>query len=195
MGTWESMTSGEMTMMTMKKTRKEEAEHRPPRQAIANQKILHQAAAVGAYKNMPHPEDRDQGRGIETGAGTDQGHLAQDLDLEVVDAGVEEVVHTPLEVRVPDQGLGVRGQVHGRGETRVVGGDVVAEAAVEEGIATIDRVRSLEGRAEAEGPHTPAEAPGLTQGRGQEIGVDQGIDLNAFYEDLRLDNAEIMDGN
>ena len=35
------------------------------------------------------------------------------------------------------------------GETRVVGGDVVAEAAVEEGIATIDRVRSLEGRAEA----------------------------------------------
>ena len=25
-----------------------------------------------------------------------------------------------------------------------------------------------------EGPHTPVEAPGLTQGRGQEIGVDQG---------------------
>lgn len=186
MGTWESMTSGEMTMTTMKKTRKEEEEHRPPRQAIANQKIRHQAAAVGAYKIMPHREDRDQGRGIETGAGTDQGHLAQDLDLEVVDAGVEEVVHTPLEVRVPDQGLGVRGQVHEvtEGETRVVGGDVVAEAAVEEGIATIDRVRSLEGRAEAEGPHTPAEAPGLTQGRGQEIGVDQGIDLNAFYENL-----------
>ena len=35
------------------------------------------------------------------------------------------------------------------GETRVDGGDVGAEATAEEGIATIDRARSLEGRAGA----------------------------------------------
>lgn len=101
---------------------------------------------------------------------------------------VEEDVHIPLEVhdRVPDQGLGVGGHVHEvkEGETRVDGGDVGAEATAEEGIATIDRARSLEGRAGAEGPHTPVEAPGLTQGRGQEIGVDQGIDSNASDEKI-----------
>ena len=35
------------------------------------------------------------------------------------------------------------------GETRVDGGDVGVEATAEEGIATIDRARSLEGRAGA----------------------------------------------
>ena len=35
------------------------------------------------------------------------------------------------------------------GETIVDGGDVEAEATAEEGIATIDRIRSLEGRAGA----------------------------------------------
>jgi len=100
----------------------------------------------------------------------------------------EEDVHIPLAVhdRVPDQGLGVGGHVHEvkEGETTVDGGDVEAEATAEEGIATIDQIRSLEGRAGAEGPHTPVEAPGLTQGRGQEIGVDQGIDFNESYENL-----------
>ena len=40
------------------------------------------------------------------------------------------------------------------GETRVDGGDVGAEATAEEGIATIDRVRSLEGRAAGAGMPT-----------------------------------------